>query len=132
MAKPKWTSRRRREQSWALLLPAVILAVIAVVVARWPGPSEMLFLLAVLAGVGGVLLVRLKEVAKTRDARAELHEKSILTTGNGKRRPPRVAETELEAFGVHKALEPIPYLHRDAEGQLLDVLQSGSPALVLG
>lgn len=40
--------------------------------------------------------------------------------------------TRPEAFGAHKALESIPYLYRDAEGQLVDVLGSGVPALVLG
>ncbi|SFU11227.1 tetratricopeptide repeat protein [Arthrobacter sp. ov118] len=133
MNRSKWTSRPRREQSWVLLLLGFILAVLAVVVARWQdGRSELLAGLAVLVGVGGVLLARLKDDAKARDIRAELLEKSILMTGRKTKHPPTVARTTLESLGVHPARLEIPYLHRDAEAQLVDVLGSGSPALVLG
>ncbi|MHA7291292.1 tetratricopeptide repeat protein [Arthrobacter sp. MDT3-24] len=132
MAQSKWIPHRRREQSWVLLLFAVILAVLAVVVDQWQGPSWLIVMLAILAGVGGVLLVRLKEDAKAHDARTGLLENSILTAGDGTGRPPTVAGTSLETLGVHEALETVPYLHRDAERELLDVLEYGAPALVLG
>jgi len=59
----RWSHRRRKEFSWGLILCACVLAVSAVLVAQWKeGPSWMIVVLAFLAGVGGVVLGRLKEV----------------------------------------------------------------------
>lgn len=133
MAQPKWSSRQRREQSWVLLLLAVVLAILAVVINQWKeGPSWLIVVLAVLAGVGSVLLVRLKEDAKARDIRTGLLENAILTTADRAGRLPTVAGTALTALGIHEAVETIPYLHRDAERELGAVLEAGAPALVLG
>lgn len=103
------------------------------VVSRWQeGPSALLIGLAIVAGVGGVLLARLKEDAKARDTRTGLVENSMLTNGERVGRLPTVAETTLQALGVHEAVEVVPYLHSDVEREMLGVVESGSPALVLG
>jgi TPR repeat protein len=116
-----------------LVLLAVLLVVVSVVVSRWKdGPSEVLLVLALVAGVGGVLLTRLTERDKQRDASKQLLKNTTLTTGVNAVRTPTVGETDIKSFGVHTALKSIQYLHRDAEASFLDDLKTGSPVLVLG
>lgn len=132
MSQPKWSSHRRREQSWGLLLLACVLAILAVVIGRWNGPSWLIVAFALLASVGGVLLTRMKEDAKAQDSLTELLNRSVMTVDGRSERLPMVGTTSLREWGVHEALETIPYLHRDVEGDLVRILESRAPALVLG
>jgi len=70
--------RRPRERAWLLFVSAVVLAVLAVVVARWSGP---LWALAVAAAVAGVLQGRLQERAKAQDRQQQLLAQFALNEG---------------------------------------------------
>jgi Flp pilus assembly protein TadB len=69
--------RRPRERAWLLFVSAVVLAVLAVVVARWSGP---LWALAA-AAVAGVLQGRLQERAKAQDRQQQLLAQFALNEG---------------------------------------------------
>ena len=70
--------RRPRERAWLLFVSAVVLAVLAVVVARWSGP---LWALAAVAVVAGVLQGRLQERAKAQDRQQQLLAQFALNEG---------------------------------------------------
>ena len=70
--------RRPRERAWLLFVSAVVLAVLAVVVARWSGP---LWALAAAAAVAGVLQGRLQERAKAQDRQQQLLAQFALNEG---------------------------------------------------
>ena len=73
--------RRPRERAWLLFVSAVVLAVLAVVVARWRGPSWALAAVAVVAAVAGVVQGRLQERAKAQDRQQQLLAQFALNEG---------------------------------------------------
>jgi len=124
--------RRPRERSWLLFVTAVVLAVLAVVVARWRGPSWALAAVAVLAAVAGVGQRWLQERAKAQDRQQQLLAQFAITKGDRGERLPLVGEFDDPALRVHRAQVSVPYLRRDAEQELVAALQARDPVLVIG
>ena len=95
--------RRPRERSWLLFVTAVVLAVLAVVVARWRGPSWALAAVAAAAAVAGVIQGRLQERAKAEDRQQQLLAQFAITEGGRGERLPLVGEADDPALRVHRA-----------------------------
>jgi tetratricopeptide (TPR) repeat protein len=123
--------RASREQSWWLFAAAAVLAIAGVVLARWKGPSWILLGLAAGSAVGGLLLTRLQGAAKREDERAAVLAGSTRTVDESGRQE-RVGDVDLRRFGVHRAHIDLGYIHRDAEAELLPLLNAAAPVLVVG
>ena len=123
--------RASRERSWWLFVAAVVLAVVAVVLARWAGPSSVLLGLAAVSAVGGLLLTRLQAEAKRRDERSALLAASTRTLDESGGQE-RVRDVDLLRLGVHRAHVELEYIRRDVEAELLTLMNTGAPVLVVG
>lgn len=110
---------------------AVVLAVVAVVLARWAGPSSVLLGLAAVSAVGGLLLTRLQAEAKRRDERSALLAASTRTLDESGGQE-RVRDVDLLRLGVHRAHVELEYIRRDVEAELLTLINTGAPVLVVG
>ena len=75
--------RRRREQSWVLFLLSALFVVLAAIPGDRLGPWWLKAALAVVCGVGGVAVARMKQSAKQDDVDVDTLEKSMLTAGRG-------------------------------------------------
>ena len=124
--------RRPRVRSWLLFVTAVVLAVLAVVVARWRGPSWALAAVAAVAAAAGVIQGRLQERAKAEDRQQQLLAQFAITEGGRGERLPLVGEVDDPALRVHRAQVSVPYLRRDAEQELVAALLARDPVLVVG
>ena len=120
-----------REQSWVLFAVGGALAVVAVLVDRWSGPSWLLLLLAVTGAVGGLLLTRFQAAAQQRDQRTAVLTDATRTVDEDGRQE-RVRDIGLPRFGVHRAHIEVDYIHRAAEAELLSLLDAGAAVLVVG
>ena len=123
--------RSSREQSAWLFVLGAVLAVVAVVLARWSGPSWALLGLGAVSTVGGLLLSRLQAGAKREDERAVVLADTTRTVDESGQQE-RVRDIGMQRFGVHRAHVEVSYIHRDAEVQLLALLNAGDPVLVVG
>lgn len=124
--------RGARAPSWTMFAAAAVLAVVAVLVDRWEGPSVVIVALALAGALGGVVLAQWKDAAKTRDARQISLDSSIRTITDKSLRAPTVSQTSLQQLGVHKALTPVRYLRRDAEDEVVVALETSAQVLILG
>ncbi len=122
--------RRRRELSWWWLGPAAVLAVGAVLLKEWKGPSWALLLVGVVLAVGAVWVPLIKAKGKERDEHDALLQRSTAVVVGG--RLPLVRDVPLHQLGVHAAHVDVPYLARDKEGELVEALAAQGAVLVVG
>ena len=126
---------RSRWPRWPVILVVVgaIIAGGAAAVVRWPHAWWWLVVITVVAVAVIPLVVsalsrasqRRQEVG--RAARAGLQD----ITGTGGLRLPTAATADLEAR-VHRAVLPIPYIHRDEEDTIRAHLRARHPVLLIG
>lgn len=115
---------------WFVVL-AIVLAVVAVVVERWGGPSWVLMALGVTIAIGTVMQDRALSKAKQRDERGELTAGST-STAHPDGTLEKVNQVSAERMGIHPSRIKIDYLRRDAESKLVRLLGEGRPTLVVG
>lgn len=131
ISKKLWKTGRTPSKSYiAVALCAVAIA--GVVAAQGWGPPWLPLTLFFVAAVGPLVLSYISDYLTTREAGKADIKHAVHTVDGSNAVPPQVAQLELEEFGVHTALEKIPYLNRPAEKQVLEALESGTPVLILG
>ncbi|MFL6163010.1 MAG: tetratricopeptide repeat protein [Jatrophihabitantaceae bacterium] len=121
----------RRADSGGLLSAAAVLAVVAVLIARWHGPSWVLLVLALLAAVGAVALERWRGGAVRHDELAAVVNRvSTIPARSGEL--PTVNQLGPRDFRVGPSTLRLGYLKRDAHERLRAELVDGGPVLVIG
>jgi tetratricopeptide (TPR) repeat protein len=125
---------RGRERSWWLLLAAVLAAVLWAIaqVLGWPVWAR-----AVLAGLAAALAVIVPELRTwfgQDDTRSQLVEQRVAVPGgrHGRRRLPLVHSVRLDQLRVHAARVQVPFIKRDQQRKLEEVVGRGKAALVVG
>jgi TPR repeat protein len=123
--------RPRREDSWWLVAAGIVLAAAAAFAANAKGPAAGLLVLAVLVALGKPLLDRVKVAAKLRDARSRLLDDAARATDE-RGELPLVRQMSDIQLGVHAAHRELPYLRRDVQDNLTDLLEERRPVLLVG
>ncbi|WP_116952957.1 hypothetical protein [Jiangella endophytica] len=104
----------------------------ALLAQSWVGaPWWLIIALCGAAGIGMPATWWLRQQAARWDQQDHAIESTIRSALDDSTLP-LVGETNLELFGVHRSLLPVPYLVRDAHMTVVDTLDSGRPVLLLG
>lgn len=127
-----WRPWKRREHAWWLLLPLLALGGISAVVAKAGGPLWLTIGLAALGAVGTGALAYSKESAKARDGSEDIRRRSMRTSAANSMNAPVSKDMLFSDWGVHASTVEVPYLERDAEVDVIAVLEQQKPVLVLG
>ena len=122
---------RGRERAWWLLGAAMLVAVLWAIaqVLGWP-----LWVQAVLAGLAAAVALVIPEL-RTRagqdDTRARLVEQRLVVSA-GHHQLPQVRAVGLKQLRVHAARVQVPYIERDQQDKLAEVIGRGRAVLVVG
>jgi hypothetical protein len=126
---------KSRQRGWQALVSTVGVIVVAgaVAVAKWP---HAWWWLTLVTAISGALIVptvsAINGRLEQRSDTAKLVRKGFQGTIGGRgERLPTVDHANLDAR-VHRAVLPIPYVHRDEETRIRELLERRRPVLVVG
>jgi TPR repeat protein len=124
---------RGRERSLGLLVAALVFAVpwALAPILNWSRPVKAVT--AVGATVAVIVINELRARRKQDDERArQVLDKVVQPARAGDRELPRVADFELEELQVRRSWLDVPYIERDEQLRLAEVIGPGRAAVVIG
>ena len=122
---------RGRERAWWLLAAAVLFAVLGAVAQALKWSGRAMAVLGGLAVAAALVVPELRARFKQDDTRAALVERAV-TVPEGPARLPLVREAGLAQLRVHTAQVQVPYVQRDAQQKVAEMLGPGRVVLLVG